>query len=358
MPVTRHPNGSVVGKAAKLLPLRNRRTSIQRSSVVMFSMLMLSLIMMMASQVLARLPVQYEVAIAQNTQKFGSSELFQSVKLAMEKATHVAEVLDSEEEVIPEVAIQHLEQLNKLQQEQSQQTVEPQKREQVTFAMLQVEPVVEEPLRTTVILTEKAEQALSYLAPPFLQPIEPSFEAQAVVKKYFGKDVDLTSSRFSRYDKYFQKYSSLYFGAEVDWRWFKAQAYVESGMRIRAESHKGAQGIMQIMPGTWKEIQRLNGFFRDKSPDQPEWNIAGGIYYNAYLRRIWRSKVDRSEHFKLMFASYNAGVGRVTRLTTDEDNFYYFAHHRLPRETRRYLQKISALMDRYTGTRLDGIDLA
>lgn len=196
---------------------------------------------------------------------------------------------------------------------------------------------------------------LGYKVPARLQPMKPSSSSQNRVREFFGEDIDLNSKAHSRYDKHFRKYAALYFGADVDWRWFKAQAYVESGLKHKARSGKGAVGVMQIMPATFREIQKKNRFFRGKSLNNPEWNIAAGIYYNAYLKRIWRQKAQRAEHFNLMFASYNAGIGRVSSLTSPMSGVaeeIQLQHSRLPSETQRYLIKISVLMDRYTGTRL------
>ena len=60
------------------------------------------------------------------------------------------------------------------------------------------------------------------------------------------------------YDEYFRKYSKRYFGPHFDWRWFKAQAIAESGLKHDAKSWVGAVGVMQIMPATFEEIRRAN----------------------------------------------------------------------------------------------------
>lgn len=211
------------------------------------------------------------------------------------------------------------------------------------------------PNRTLKAEIASVDDILGYKVPARLQPMTPSFSSQERVRQFFGEDIDLNTKAHSRYDKHFRKYASLYFGADVDWRWFKAQAYVESGLKHKARSGKGAVGVMQIMPATFREIQKKNRFFRGKSLDEPEWNIAAGIYYNAYLKRIWRQKAQRAEHFNLMFASYNAGIGRVSSLTSpmsEVSEEFQLQHSRLPGETKRYLIKISVLMDRYTGTSL------
>ena len=86
----------------------------------------------------------------------------------------------------------------------------------------------------------------------------------------------------TEYDKFFRKYSEKHFGSSFDWRWFKAQGIAESMLDPDAESWCGAKGIMQIMPGTFKDIKReINSWI--KSVDDPEQNIAAGIYYDRKL---------------------------------------------------------------------------
>ncbi len=74
----------------------------------------------------------------------------------------------------------------------------------------------------------------------------------------------------------------------------------ESGFKSTAVSPKGAQGLMQLMPGT----AALMGV---KNPFDPEQNIAGGV---GYLRHC----LDRFQHnVPLAVAAYNAGPESVAK---------------------------------------------
>lgn len=109
-----------------------------------------------------------------------------------------------------------------------------------------------------------------------------------------------------RYDPYFKRYSARYFGADMDWRYFKAQAIAESRLRKKAHSHDGAIGIMQILPETFKYIRSKNPSIPD-DPWNPKWNIAAAIYYDRLLWDVWKAERSRKERLKFMFGSYNAG---------------------------------------------------
>lgn len=113
------------------------------------------------------------------------------------------------------------------------------------------------------------------------------------------------------FDDYFRKYSKHYFGVVTDWRWFKAQAIVESELKPDARSRSGAMGLMQIMPRTFREIRSRNPQLAD--PYDPYFSIAAGIYYNRQLYDAWSSIDDPAQRRKFMFASYNAGLGAVKR---------------------------------------------
>jgi hypothetical protein len=93
------------------------------------------------------------------------------------------------------------------------------------------------------------------------------------------------------------KYSQIY---GVDPSLVRAVMRHESGFKSTAVSPKGAQGLMQLMPGT----AALMGV---KNPLDPEQNIAGGV---GYLRNC----LDRFQHnVPLAVAAYNAGPEAVAR---------------------------------------------
>jgi hypothetical protein len=106
----------------------------------------------------------------------------------------------------------------------------------------------------------------------------------------------------------------------------KAVVAAESSFNPRALSRAGAQGLMQLMPGTAKDLGV-------KDPFDPATNINGGT---KYLSALLRSFGDE----RLAIAAYNAGPTRVAKLG------------RVPEfpETKAYVEKVLRLRALYAQT--------
>lgn len=157
-----------------------------------------------------------------------------------------------------------------------------------------------------------------------------------------GVDSDIWPDR---YDPYFRKYTKRRFGAGTDWRWFKSLAIAESELKHTARGPQGAVGLMQIMPGTFDEVDSRM-LLKSR---QERWHIAVGIFYNGWLWERVRKKVKDQEQFTFTFASYNAGPGRIRRAMKycGKCTRWKRVRHLAPPITRNYIRKIFALMDRY-----------
>lgn len=109
----------------------------------------------------------------------------------------------------------------------------------------------------------------------------------------------------ARYKPIIKKYSKRY---GFDWRLIAAQITKESGFRTKARSHVGARGLMQLMPGTAREISKeLDIKYIMKNPRE---NITAGIYH---LQKQYKHFPDagKDNRIKLALASYNCGAGRI-----------------------------------------------
>ena len=98
-----------------------------------------------------------------------------------------------------------------------------------------------------------------------------------------------------------------------------AVVQIESNGDPRAVSSKGALGLMQLMPGTAREVGV-------EDPFDPEQNLRGGA---AYLSR----QIERFGDLPRALAAYNAGPGAVEK------------HGGVPpyRETRNYVERVIGL---------------
>lgn len=103
--------------------------------------------------------------------------------------------------------------------------------------------------------------------------------------------------RANGYKSAIKIYSTAY---KVDPKMVKAIIAVESCFDKRAVSKVGAEGLMQLMPATARELKVWNSFDANQ-------NIRGGTkYYSQMLTRF-------NNNTELALAAYNAGPGAVEK---------------------------------------------
>lgn len=111
---------------------------------------------------------------------------------------------------------------------------------------------------------------------------------------------------------------------DVDPALVRAIIHAESAFNEKALSPVGAQGLMQLMPGTALEVGVQNAMVAED-------NIRGGVSYLAKMLKNFKGDI------KLATAAYNAGPNAVRR------------YHGVPpyAETKAYVERVGILRKRY-----------
>ena len=106
----------------------------------------------------------------------------------------------------------------------------------------------------------------------------------------------------SPYDDMIRKYASE---LGWDWRMLAAVVYQESKFSINSVSHRGAKGLMQVMPQTGRK-------YGIDDLVNPENNlIAGTSHLKRLQKMLSKSGLEGEELVKFTLAAYNAGEGRI-----------------------------------------------
>ena len=138
------------------------------------------------------------------------------------------------------------------------------------------------------------------------------------------------------------KYAKLY---HVDSNLTAAVIKNESKFRQTVHSHRGAVGLMQLMPDTAEWVARQLGDqgYSEESLHDPDRNIRYGTWYLSELQREFHGNDI------LALAAYNAGRGNVHEWIQNNGWTDHFSDiDAIPfRETRDYVRQVLADQKKY-----------
>ncbi len=145
----------------------------------------------------------------------------------------------------------------------------------------------------------------------FFKIIKENGKFEEIYNKYYGDTEDFdyvdlrafhrrVKTRLSRYSPFIKAAAKKH---GFDWRLVAAQIYQESHMNPWAKSNAGARGLMQLLPGTARDLGVQDIF-------NPVENINAGV---QHLKKLYESfeGANPDDRLLLALAAYNIGEGHI-----------------------------------------------
>ena len=189
---------------------------------------------------------------------------------------------------------------------------------------------VETPAQVPALVRQNKRLKLTARAVPAAVSSAPSSSAAPALQMAAGTALEGFSTGNSDVDRFIVESSNKH---GVDPLLIYSIMHRESSFKKFALSHKGARGLMQLMPATAARLGVRDIF-------DPRQNIEGGVKYMRILLDMFDGDV------RLALAGYNAGEGAVLKYRRSVPPY---------RETQEYVRRISqryALMRAVEGSRI------
>ena len=141
-----------------------------------------------------------------------------------------------------------------------------------------------------------------YTSTPDYRQMEERFFLHRTINPVKRAANGVQTRSISPYDELIRKYAKE---LGWDWRMLAAVIYQESKFSINSQSHRGAQGLMQVMPATGRK-------YGIDDLVNPENNLIAGTSHLKRLQKMFEGKgFSQEELIRFTLAAYNAGEGRV-----------------------------------------------
>jgi hypothetical protein len=172
------------------------------------------------------------------------------------------------------------------------------------------------------VLGELEHSSLRVLAPHTLTDEEKVFFVAEMIKQELPKHPES--------DKIARIIVTESRNADIDPLFVAAVVRAESMFRHKAESHRGAKGLMQLMPQTGQYVAKLSKIQLKQTSDlhNPETNIKLGVWYLKYLEKRFKGCREK------LLVAYNWGPSNLNRALSNRTAY--------PRESIQYVQKVLA----------------
>ena len=158
------------------------------------------------------------------------------------------------------------------------------------------------------------------------------------------QDIILKKIYPKEYSEYVEEYSEEY---DVDDKLIYAIIKAESNFNEKAESHKNAKGLMQLMSSTAEDVAKsIKLSYNEEDLDKPDINIKLGVKYISDL-------IKKYDSIELALAAYNAGSGNVDNwikdgiLKSDGNNIENIPYKETNNYVRRILRDYKIYMELY-----------
>lgn len=180
------------------------------------------------------------------------------------------------------------------------------------YSNIEVIPALGEPVSVVWAVRKNAPQLRDALD-AWLEEQDEAGVMEELYRKYFvdrrgyrererSEYLTSTTGRLSEFDDLLRRGAAT---IDWDWRLLASQAYQESKFDPDARSWAGAMGLLQLMPGTAREVGV-------SQPYDPEDNVGGAVRYLEKLDQQWQDEItDPAERLRFVLASYNTGRGHV-----------------------------------------------